>query len=256
MTTLKLAAKLKFAALGTVLAAGLGYWTWLHMGPTAGLADRDDPTLGYFPLTVGRSWTYQVETDMTDSDIDPEITLSVDRKVELDGKATWVRRSIQGAEYYIQRDAKSVYRVASRTDVEEQATLDNSPRTILKMPLKPGTQWDGGFTAPFLLRRTSEFPNNLVHSHKALMSFSVVAVNETVEVPYGTFKGCIQVKGEASLRLYTSPVTGFTDVPLITHEWYCPNVGLVKFDREERVAGGGAFMTGGKVSYQLTDMTE
>ena len=83
------------------------------------------------------------------------------------------------------------------------------------------------------------------------MTFRVEALNEVVEIPFAKYTGCVHVIGEASVRLFTDPINGFNDVPLISHEWYCPKVGLVKFSREELVPG--QFMTGGKVTYELID---
>ena len=107
-------------------------------------------------------------------------------------------------------------------------------------------------TVPYLLRRQNEFPRSLKHSHQAKMTYRIESLTESVEVPYGKYTGCALVKGEATIKIFTDPINGFTDVPLITQEWYCPKVGLVKFEREEEVPG--QFMTGGKVTYLLTDM--
>ena len=64
-----------------------------------------------------------------------------------------------------------------------------------------------------------------------------------------TLQPCLRVEGQARLNLYTDPVNGFSDVPLISREWYCQNVGLVKFEREERVPSG--FIMGGMVSAEV-----
>ena len=136
--------------------------------------------------------------------------------------------------------------------MEEEATLDPRPRYILKTPLQIGSHWDGGLTVPYLIRRLNEFPKDLKHSHKAPMVYRVESLNEEVEVPYGKYSGCALIVGEATVKIFTDPINGFNDVPLVSHEWYCPKVGLVKFDREETVPG--QFMTGGKITYLLVDM--
>lgn len=224
---------------------------WLsESGPAS---DSDDPSKGYFPLTVGRQWVYEADTDLNDPEVDTELTLSVDRVVRFEGKDTWVRRSADGAEYYIQRDEKGIARVALRTDVEEEATKDPAPRTILKLPLTPNTTWEGGITVPYLIRRTNEYPNNLKGSHRAPMTYSVVSMKESIEVPYGQFEDCIKVEGRAYIKLFTDPVNGFNDVPLITTEWYCKDAGLVAFQREEKLPTGG-YLSGGKVLYKLVSM--
>lgn len=234
--------------IGCFILAAIG--VGLYFGQ-ADAVDLEDPSRGLFPLTVGTTWVYQVTTEMDDPAIEKTLTLSVDRKIEFDGETTWVRRSADGAEYYIRRDQAGIYRVAHRTDFEESASKDPSRRTILKTPLQVGDSWDGGVTVPYLIRRPNQVPNDLRHSHKASMTFRVEGLNEIVEVPFAKYTQCAHVVGEASLRLFTDPINGFNDVPLISHEWYCPKVGLVKFSREEVVPGH--FMTGGKVTYELSD---
>jgi hypothetical protein len=234
--------------MGCVILAAFGAGLYLSQSEAL---DADDPSRGLFPLTVGKAWVYQVNTEMTDSAIEKTLTLSVDRKIDFEDVTTWVRRSADGAEYYIRRDQTGIYRVAHRTDLEEHAVKDPSRRYILKTPLQVGDSWDGGITVPYLIRRPNQVPNDLKQSHKAPMTFRVEALNEAVEIPFAKYTGCVHVIGEASVRLFTDPINGFNDVPLISHEWYCPKVGLVKFSREELVPG--QFMTGGKVTYELID---
>lgn len=235
--------------IGVLVLAVLG--AGFYLGQSEAL-DADDPSHGLFPLTVGKTWVYQVSTEMNDPAIEERLTLSVDRKIDFEDLTTWVRRSADGAEYYVRRDESGIYRVAHRTDLEEQATKDPGRRYILKTPLQVGAFWESGTTVPYLIRRPNQVPNDLKNSHKAIMTFRVEALNEEVEVPFAKYSGCVHVIGEASIRIFTDPINGFNDVPLISHEWYCPKVGLVKFSREETVPG--QFMTGGKVTYQLSDM--
>ena len=202
----------------------------------------------YFPLSPGKSWVYEVETEMKDPEIHPTITLTTDRKVSFDGETTWVRRSTDGVEYYIQKNDSGIFRVASRLDNQEQAVLDAEKRYIFKNPVQVGTSWDA-LTVPYLVRHPNEFPYHLKNSHKAIMTYRIEALNQEIEVPYGKFSECIHIQGTATIKIFTDPVNGFSDVPLVSNEYYCKGVGLVKFDREETVPGYA--MTGGKVTYHL-----
>lgn len=235
--------------IGSLVLLALGAGVYFNATESV---DVDDPSHGLFPLVVGKTWVYQVSTEMNDPAVEETLTLSVDRKIEFEDVPTWVRRSADGAEYYIRRDETGIYRVARRTDIEEHATKDASRRYVLRTPLKVGDAWDAGLTVPYLIRRPNQVPNDLKQSHKAMMTYRVVALNEEVEVPVAKYTHCAHLIGEANIRVFTDPVNGFNDVPLISHEWYCPQVGLVKFSREEVVPGH--FMTGGKVTYQLIDM--
>jgi hypothetical protein len=76
------------------------------------------------------------------------------------------------------------------------------------------------------------------------MIWRIEAVDDVVKLADGsTLSPCLRVRGEARLNLYTDPVNGFTDVPLISREWYCKGLGLVKLEREEKVPSG--FLVGG-----------
>jgi len=112
-----------------------------------------------------------------------------------------------------------------------------------------GTEWATP-TVPYLLQRKNEYPRELKHSHKTLMTWRIEDAQASVTTAQGqTFSPCLKVVGVGHLNLYTDPVNGFSDVPLISREWYCQGVGLVKFEREERVASG--FLTGGLLSAEI-----
>jgi hypothetical protein len=113
-----------------------------------------------------------------------------------------------------------------------------------------GTEWSTP-TVPYLINRRNEYPKELKNSHSALMTWRIEALDEEVQTAAGRFKPCMRVQGTAQLNLYTDPVNGFTDVPLISREWYCQGVGLVKFEREEKLAS--TFMLGGTLTAELSD---
>ena len=122
---------------------------------------------------------------------------------------------------------------------------DSEPVWVLKAPYVVGTEWST-VTVPYLLQRKNEYPRDLKYSHKTLMTWRIEAVDEAVTLSDGTeHQPCLRVVGQALLNLYTDPVRGFTDLPLISREWYCKGEGLVKFEREELVPPG--YFTGGKL---------
>jgi hypothetical protein len=245
---------MRVSTLGSVrrLAAALGVAALPLLQSCAPAIDADDPTGGFFPMTVGTVWQYKLESDMNDDLLHERIEIVVDRQIDFDAWPTWVRRSSTGIEYYLRRDAQGVRRVATRTDVQEQAVLDAKPRHVLKLPLQVGQTWEA-ITVPYLLRRPNEYPRDLTQTHQATMVYRIESINASVEVPQGSHQACVLVRGEALLRLFVDPNTGFQDVPLVSREWYCPGAGLVKFEREETVPAG-QFFTGGQISYVLTSL--
>ena len=120
---------------------------------------------------------------------------------------------------------------------------------MLKQPLSVGTSWQAD-TAPYLLERAQQFPPEIRHSHPAVpMVYRIEATDEAVDTGAGRFEHCLRVQGVASLHLYVDAASGWKDLPLITREWYCPGVGLVRLSREEHTAS--SFVTGGTLTLDL-----
>ncbi|WP_151636086.1 hypothetical protein [Noviherbaspirillum aerium] len=210
----------------------------------------------YFPLTVGSSWTYAVSSEIDGrSQRDMHVISVISEHME-GGKPVAIRRSETagniGVEYALRSAPGAIERIAQRSDLEEQATPDEPPRTVLPLPLKAGASWRSSTTAYFILRK-SEYPRELKYSQKVLMTYTVEAVEETVTVPAGTFAHCARIAGLAHLTLYTDPVAGFRKVPLVTSEWYCRGIGLVKLERTEDVST--AFFSGGSMRMELSEYT-
>jgi hypothetical protein len=163
----------------------------------------------------------------------------------------WRRRSDSGVDYWLRSDAGGIYRVATKSELQDEPEADREPRYVLKTPVAVGTSWRSTTTA-YLLQRRQEFPREIRHSHPAVpMNYSIEAVGETVAVRAGTFENCVRVRGVAELRLFADPVVGWKDMPLITTEWYCAGVGLVKLVREEPAES--TFLTGGTLTMELVD---
>lgn len=211
----------------------------------------------WFPLAEGRSWTYTVRSE-PEGEIDKpsqtRLTLSnlgLHQVDGLEGGPAFKRRSSEGMDYFLRQDIAGTYRVGSRSELRDTITLDPIPRTVLKWPLQVGSTWQAS-TTTYLLKRRAEFPREVRHSHPEIpMTYTVEALDASVQTPAGPFSGCAQVRGEAKLRLFVDPVQGWRDVPLVTNEWYCPGVGLVKLTREERAASG--FLTGGLITLELNE---
>jgi hypothetical protein len=189
----------------------------------------------WFPLVDGHQQVYRVEVRGDEPQAAEEWTLRVHGPQPFNEHQTMVR-------HHLVSNAQGVRRVATRTDIDELPQADAEPLWVLKAPYVVGTEWTQP-TVPHLLKRRNEHPRELKYSHRTLMTWRIEAVDETVSTPAGTFTPCLRVEGRARLNLYTDPVNGFSDVPLISREWYCRGQGLVKFEREEKVPSG--FLTGG-----------
>lgn len=229
-----------FGLAALTLVAASVYW----------LSQRVAASDSYFPLDDGRTWRFSLRYEGEDVPENETLDLSIDRQVSLGERKVSVRRDALGIEYYIAEDDSGIFRVAFKNDDDEMPTADATPRYVLKRPFGVGTEWSA-VTVPYLMKRKNEFPRDLRYLHKTLMTYRIEAIEQTVEVPAGKYEHCLRVVGNATLRLYTDPVNGFSDVPLVTTEWYCRGTGLVKFERSEKLRSG--FMTGGAVTAELVN---
>lgn len=196
----------------------------------------------WFPLREGEQQTLAV-TFVGDEAREPEQwTMSVRAPTTFEEQPVAVRHHSAGVSYYLRIDAQGIRRVATRADIDNEPTADAEPLWVLKAPYQVGTEWTST-TVPYLLQRKNEYPRELKYSHKAPMTWRIEAL-ESLKLADGTeLPRCLRVVGTARLTLYTDPVNGFTEVPLISREWYCEGLGLVKLVREEKVPTG--FLTGG-----------
>lgn len=210
------------------------------------------PGAGHFPLENGHRWVYDVKTEWENNTVDHETqvmrTLGRD---DFEDRPAWRRRSETGVDYWLRQDDTGIYRVASKTDLEEEPTRDATHRYVLKAPLAVGTQWQAHTTA-YLLMRRQEFPREIRHTRPpVLMNYQIEAVGEKLDTRAGRFDDCLRVKGVASMRLFADPVVGWRDLPLTTTEWYCQGVGLVRLVREEPAAS--TFLMGGTLTMDLIE---
>jgi len=204
----------------------------------------------WLPLDVGLTHEYIV-TQTSEEPIEAQHwTLKMLRTEQRDGVTEYIRHHSEGVAYHLVADAQGVRRVATQLDVDNEPQPDKEPRWVLKMPYVVGTEWSTP-TVPYLINRRNEYPRELKNTHSALMTWRIESLDDEVKTPAGNFKPCMRVLGEAQLNLYTDPVNGFTNVPLISREWYCQGVGLVKFEREEKIAS--TFLIGGTLKAELSD---
>ena len=212
-------------------------------------APKDD---SFFPLAQGHRWAYDLRTEWENNVVEHE-----QRVIETLGRDTlasggaWRRRSDSGVDYWLRSDASGTYRVATKSELQEEPEADKEPRFVIKAPFVVGTSWRASTTA-YLLQRRQEFPREIRHSHPTVpMNYTIEAVGEKLATRAGRFDNCLRVKGVAALRLFADPVVGWKDMMLTTTEWYCAGAGLVKLVREE--PAGSTFLTGGTLTMELVD---
>ncbi len=228
-------------ALALVLVAGLG---------ACDGDDGHDAGTSLFPLEPGRRWSYRIErSNASGTEVD-ERAVRIAGTETIQGERYSVRRWSTGVDYYVGVDERGVFRRAKRTFIETEPRLDQSPRFVLRAPYTVGTDWTQD-TRAYLLWRPGPDKYDYTRHHVVQMTYTIVAVDETVTVPEGHFTGCMLVSGEGALQVYTDPVAGTVLVPLTTREWYAPGVGLVKVERSEPL--DSAAVKGGEWRMELID---
>ena len=206
----------------------------------------------YFPLEAGHRWVYELSTEWENNTGEREaLVLQTLGSESLDSGQAWRRRSDSGIDYWLRADDSGIYRVATKTDLQEAPEPDKTPRFVLKMPLAVGTSWQATTTS-YLLRRNADFPPEIRHTHKpVMMNYRIEALGQPVATRAGQFNDCIRVQGTAVMKLFADPVVGFKDLPLNTTEWYCKGVGLVKVQRAEPARS--TFLAGGTMTLELIE---
>lgn len=203
-----------------------------------------------FPLAPGAQWRYLQLIATEDERVERRtLTLRTLAPERYEGAMAWRRRSDDGVDYWLRSDASGIYRIASKSDLQADPVHDAHPRYVLKRPIAVGTEWQAS-TVPYLLRRRQGFPPEVRHEHADIpMRYAIEAIDDALEVPAGRFEHCVRVRGQGTVRLYVDPVAGWRDVPLVTTEWYCPGIGLVKLLREELARS--PMLVGGSVRLDL-----
>ncbi|MES2718329.1 MAG: hypothetical protein V4795_21345 [Pseudomonadota bacterium] len=228
--------------------------TALAIAALATLAGCSGPpaSTSYFPLESGHRWVYEQVSEWENNTLEREpLVLSTLGREAIESGQAWRRRSDSGIDYWLRADDSGIYRVASKTDLQEAPEPDKAPRFVLKMPLAVGTSWQAQ-TTTYLLRRNADFPPEIRHTHKPVpMNYRIEALGEKLSTRAGAFSDCIRVQGTAVIKLFADPVVGFRDMPLTTTEWYCKGVGLVKLQRSE--PANSTFLNGGTMTLELLE---
>lgn len=225
----------------------LVHWAATALACAALLACSAEQRQDWMPLQAGHTLIYDVRFEGDEPMADTTWTLRNEGPREWNGQTVFTRWHSAGVRYFLLSDEQGIRRLAHQTELDTEPVSDEAPVWVLKAPFVVGTEWSTP-TVPHLLARRNEYPRELKNSHRATMTWRIESVSETLQVGGKTLSPCLKAVGTAQLNLYTDPVNGFNNVPLISREWYCQGVGLVRLEREERVPKG--FLVGGVLTAQ------
>lgn len=215
-----------------------------------GCTEKPDAS-DYFPLQKGLSWEYQYQLTTPAKQEQGVYTVTNLGTTEIGNETVSVRRTNDGRDYYLSQKPDGIYRYASRTLFETHPVVDEPPRLVLPLPYASDTDrlWSASTTS-YVIHMTG--PSTIISSNPTkdfAMSYRVASRNETVIVPAGKFEDCLLVEGNSTLTMFADPMTGFTDIPVKTREWYAPGVGLVKLERTEPL--DSSVFKGGRYVFEL-----
>ena len=213
--------------------------------------DEDD----YFPLNKGLSWKYSYQLISADNQENGYYNVTNLGETEVDNQTITVRRTDAGRDYYLLKKPDGVYRYASRTLFEKYPVTDKPERLVLPLPFSGDTsrRWSST-TSSYIINRTSPSTITTEPPENFVMTYRISSLDNTVTVPAGRFENCLLAEGEATLTMFADPLTGYTDVPIRTREWYAPGVGLIKLERTEQL--DTRMYKGGKYTFELISFNE
>ena len=212
-----------------------------------GCSEKPD-AFDYFPLQKGLSWQYQYQLTTAVKQEQGIYTVTNLGTTEIGNETVTVRRTNDGRDYYLSQKPDGIYRYASRTLFETHPVFDEPLRLVLPLPYTSDVdrRWSSSTTSYVIHMTGPSTISNANPNRDFVMSYRVASRDETVTVPAGKFEHCLLVEGDATLTLFADPMTGYTDVPIRTREWYAPGVGLVKLERTEpldsSVFKGGSYI--------------
>lgn len=192
-------------------------------------------TNDYFPLQEGLSWQYRYQLTTSAKQEQGRYTVTNLGTTEIGNETVTIRRTSTDRDYYLLQKPDGIYRYASRTLFETHPVVDEPARPVLPTPYLGSSErtWSSTTTS-YVIHRTG--PSTIASANATkdfVMNYRIASQDETVIVPAGKFEHCLLVEGDATLTLFADPMTGYTDIPVKTREWYAPGVGMVKLERTE-----------------------
>jgi hypothetical protein len=185
----------------------------VDLDPANFVAEINNP---YWPMKPGNRWTYN-ETDAEGNEMQVEVTVTNDKKNILGISATvvhdvvtqdgsviedtldWYAQDVDGNIWYLGEDTKEYEAgVVVSTEGSWEGGVDGAQPGIL-LPANPEVR----------MTYRQEY-----YADQAEDRAEILSLDEHVEVPYGTFDGCLQTEDWTPL-----------DPALLEHKYYCGNVG-------------------------------
>ena len=222
-----------------------------------GCSDSSTASPKFFPLNSGWTWRYEMVTTNEKGSVTEMFTVeNTGKKNYGPGLEGWERRNSLGNFYLFQLDETGIYRIGLRNEIEMEFRKDppEARRFVLKEPFKIENSWIVP-SVPYVMRKSFDWPYELKYTKSVTMNFRIEALDQTITVQAGEFKGCMLISASNILRIFVDATLGFQDLPITQKEWYCPGTGLVKLVRNEPVSRS-TYYFGGSQTFELVEMSK
>ncbi len=191
----------------------------------------------YFPTESGKRWTYRLtRTTMDGTRVQPYY---VEHRgpVLLAGRADLVleQRTFDGNRYFFARDpARGWLRIGAQIATDEAPRWAAEPWLVLPASLDVGRSWQQ-MTPVRVLEKTGPPQETLFRVQVSLpVEYRIAARDDRVEVPAGSFHGCLRIEGRGSISTHLGNYLGLGSVTVESTAWFAPGVGLIKQRLVER----------------------
>lgn len=190
------------------------------------LSACDRPAEGYFPVTPGYEWTYEIRrsTPPLEGLITQKSIVRSLRPETVGAERYYPRIYANGRKYFYTKSAEGISRTAPGNDSVER---------VIGYPLSVDTEWSS--TARLQL---FDLPKKLEDGWDGLsrymtMDYTITSLDESVQVPAGRFSRCLRIDAVGFLDLPQRIMLGIRIIKVEQTQWYAPEVGLIKMTRRE-----------------------
>ena len=188
----------------------------------------------YLPLEIGLWRYYETQTKVLDDTKTQRIIAGIAEISESNKGEVYVHRQAPDQDTYLQISADWIVRLARKDRTTLAETWFVEPVKILPTQVMLDETWQVRSELALIESRTFARQDKLRNRVIPLkLSVKVVALNEVISVPAGSFENCLRVESQGSVKIRTDRGNASAEVLVSQTDWYARGVGLIKSERFE-----------------------
>ena len=201
----------------------------------AGCGDRNDGS-DYFPLTPGSQWQYRVERTTMDGVRQLRYFIEVsppapDQPAELRSRVT-----LDGQRFLYKLTDEGIYRLGVQRRRGEPLAEDTQRQMVMPAKLTLDQQWQARGPTTVLESSAPPWESLFRVQVPVDMHYRVASLDADITTPAGDFEHCLLVSGRGTADADFGNGIGAASIEVSSHEWYAPNIGLVRMEHHERTS--------------------